>query len=262
MKKVVLFLFALSTIAAAQAQFMSSGGVGNTYSSGDNGLGFSGKISTISSQSEAAVDPSYSTKSKSLFSNLISKKSEPTSVAQESTTPQKSSSYETKLNKIYFSWNFTNESDDFFEVWDADRISFTFGYDRAINVFREMLYVDCGLAVTWSELYYEDWGCENHIYSDFVEVRVPINLMLNLKLTKKIYFRPYAGFALDFNALTSVSSNIEQFDSFEDDGFKFSGQYGAGFSMGRIYLGFEHRKLTQIESVNFRLNSLVLGVTF
>ncbi len=269
MKKVILFLLALSFVVGAQAQMTSSVGGGSfkngAYNSSNSSLDFSGKISTISTDSQAAVDPSYTTKSKSLLGNLFSKSEETPSVAQQSTKSTKSSSYAPKLNKIYFSWNFTSESDDAFEDWsDTYRLSFTFGYSHATNLFRELIYVDYGLAVTATDLYYDDYDryYDNDDYSSFnirtVEVRVPVNVMVNLKLTKKIYFRPYAGFSLGGNMLNDTTNEL----CAETEGFRFGYQYGAGLNMGKIYLGVERRKLEEVSFVKFNQTSLVLGVTF
>ncbi len=267
MKKVILSLFALSTIVASQAQIMSSNqGYSSLskglYNSDSSGLDFSGKISTERSESIAAVDPTYTPKTKSLFNVNLRTKSDGASIKSKDSS---SNGTTIKTNKLYFSWNFIgiNEMPEGMERDES--ISFSAGYSHATNLFREILYVDYGAAFSLTSYYlrgnyYTSWS-RLEVYD--LEVRVPINLMANIKLTEKIYLRPHIGFSLRLHFDDDV--RIENIDNYPDvvsnSAFNTGFQYGVGFAFNRIYLGVERRSLYKLESYNYDTEKIKLSQT-
>ncbi len=282
MRRVILFLFALSAVVSAQAQLMSSGGFSGSvksgvYNSDGSGLDFSGKISTIESESEAVPTYQDESKSRSFSAIAASVKSKISGDNKAEKTGRESSKFSGSdvNNKIYFAWNFVGFTGDEMDEYDLRRegVSLAFGYSHATNIFKNLLFVDYGVAFSYAELEWEDYDYEYNYDDDYysalaevdaMELRVPINLMLNLKLSHKINLRPYAGIAFEYNFLSSCKSPF-LIDVHNRRSFQIGTQYGLGINLSKFYLGVERRRLIKGEGdpvTNVKSTSLCVGIAF
>lgn len=135
------------------------------------------------------------------------------------------------------------------------------------------LYLETGFRMSWVMDKIDDDDVS--VREDFIDVSVPLNLVLKTQLAKDVYAMPYAG--LNFKCFIYgaaktdgdyISSEKCDFFSKDDMGsaafkrFQFGWNVGLGFTLGKFYIGYQYqRDFTKLcKFVDAKLQTHFIGI--
>lgn len=135
------------------------------------------------------------------------------------------------------------------------------------------LYLETGFRMSWVMDKMGDNDAS--IREDFIDVSVPLNLVIKAKLANNIYAMPYAG--LNFKCFIYgqgktdgdyISNETCDYFSEDDMGstafkrFQFGWNAGLGFALGNFYIGYQYQKdFTKLcKLVDAKLQTHFIGI--